>query len=399
VSPDDKDIDLTLAIFGPAGQTVTRIDNGYAGDTEVATDILLAESGRYIIEVGEFFNQPGRYTLSFVLTEEPLYGGGGRIETGQGIQSVLPINGQHLWLFDGTAEQLVSIVLEPEDNFDAILDLYGPDGRRLVALDEGFSGDAEVISGFALPITGQYSIMVRSFAGDGGSYALSLDEGGEDTLNYYDAGDLAYGDAKRETLRPHEAHAWFFQAKAGDEVMVEVAPLNDNLDLDIWLLDPGIKRLAAADSFLAGMAETIVLTLSQDGQYLVLVRDYFGEAGEYEIRLMAMPVATPEPVGMIQYDETMTAILAPGQTVIWFFNGNQGDVIDINLTPTDGNSDLIFLLQHPNGHTVLEVDEALANNAEELRSFTLTADGQWGIVVKEFFAAGGPYSLTVHETQ
>ena len=394
LTPEDEALDLTLAVISPSGQTVMRIDNGYAGASEVATDVLLNESGLYIVEVHEFFNESGRYSLSLVLTDTPLFGGGGRIDIGQNIQSALPANGQHVWTFDGVAGQPVSIVLTPADKFDAILNLYGPDGSRLVALDEGFSGDAEVISGFELPLTGEYRILVSSFAGDGGAYALSLDEGGESTLNFYDAGDLAYGEVKRETLRANEAHAWFFQGKTGDEIRVEVTPINSTLDLDIWLLDPNIRRLAAQDEFLAGESETIERILPGDGQYLILVRDFFGTVGEYEIRLAAIPVATPVSAGMLTYGETVEGVLASGQAALWTFAGREGDVVHISLAPTSGH-DLLFLVQDPTGNRVQAIDVGGAGEMEESDGFILTADGLWGVVIKEFFGNGGAYTLTV----
>ena len=80
-----------------------------------------------------------------------------------------------------------------------IRDSYGPDGQRLVALDEGFSGDPELLSGFALPTTGEYAVLVRSFSPQGGPYTLSLDEGEQPIANFYDAGDLVYGDVRPES--------------------------------------------------------------------------------------------------------------------------------------------------------------------------------------------------------
>lgn len=394
LTPEDSALDLTLAVISPSGQTITRIDNGYAGAGEVATDVLLDESGLYIVEVDEFFNESGRYTLSLVLTDTPLFGGGGRIDLGQNIQSELPANGDHIWTFDGEAGQSVSIVLTPDSPFDAILNLYGPDGRHLLSLDEGFSGDAEVVSGFALPLTGEYRILVSSFAGDGGAYALSLDEGGETLLNFYEAGDLLYGDVKRETLRASEAHAWFFQGKAGDEIVAEVVPIAGELDVDIWLLDPDVNRLDAQDEHLAGAAERIERILPRDGQYLILVRDFFGTAGEYEIRLSAMPVATPVSAGTLTYGQGIEGVLEPGQTALWTFTGRNGEVIDINLTPTDGH-DLLFFIQDPAGNRVQAIDGGGAGETEQIAGFTLTADGPWGIAVKEFFGNGGAYTLTI----
>lgn len=285
VTPEDKALDFTWTLYSPTGQTIAAVDNGYAGDAEVMTDQLLTDTGLYVIEIGEFFNAPGGYTMSLTLAREPLFGGGGEIQIGQTLESTLAPKAVHNWIFTGSAGELLTAVLTPQDQFDAILELYGPDGRQLISLDEGYSGDAELFSGVELPLTGQYTLVVSSFAGDGGRYALSLDAGGDDTANFYDAGDLAYGERQQETFQPYEAHVWFFTGQAGDNIAVQVTPLDDNLDLDVWLLDAAANRLAAQDAAQSGGAETMTFTLAQDGQYLIFIREVFGNAGPYEVAL------------------------------------------------------------------------------------------------------------------
>jgi hypothetical protein len=400
LEPDDAVLDLTLTLISPLGQTIAQIDSGYAGNTEVAADIYLTENGRYVVEVSDFFDLAGRYKLSLAIEEEPQYTNAGVIRPGQAIESELPVNTQHIWTFEGAAGSLVSIVLSPrDDQMDAILNLFDPNGSRLVALDEGFSGDPEVISGFELPVTGPYAIRVSSFADNGGRYSLSLDEGGEATKNFHDAGDLLYGDQKSETLNNSEAHAWFFQGRPGDEVRIAVRPLNDILDLEVWLFDPDVDRLTARDEFAAGDTETIEFILPQEGQYLILVREFFGEAGQYEIELAATPAAAPELVGRINYGEPVEGTLTPGQMALWLFSADADDVLDLALTPGSESEDVVLILQDPQGNTVLVVDESPAGQSETINGFTIPSDGEWSVVVESFFEEAGTYSLSVKRTQ
>ncbi|MCP5101347.1 MAG: hypothetical protein GY943_37855 [Chloroflexi bacterium] len=394
-SPDDKDIDLRIAIIGPSGQTITELDNGFAGDSEVLIDFLLLDTGTYLIEIDEFFNETGRYTLSLVLTDDPLFVEEGQITIGQTIQSDLPPNVQKVWRFNGTAGEQISIVLIPETPFDAILNLHGPDGTRLVGLDEGFNGDPELLSGYELPLTGDYTILVNSFAGDGGSYSLSLDTGGENTLNFHDAGDIVYDETKQETLQANEAHAWFFNGKQGDEIGITVTPLDGSMDMDIWLLDPDIERLDAQDNFLAGEAEQITHVLPRDGQYLILVSEFFGVAGNYEIYLSANAAETPTLAGTLEYGDIVDGTLASNQSVIWTFPAKAGDLIDISLSTTETSRDLNFYIQGPDGVRVKSVDATGTGEAESLPMFTIPTDGEWGIVIKEFYGDVTPYSLRI----
>ncbi len=399
-SPDNNEtLDLTLSIIGPSGQTITQLDNGFAGDTELVSDLFLATQGVYLIEVSDFFNESGRYTLSLVITDAPLFNDNGRIEIGQTIQSDIPPSGQKIWTFDGIAGELISIVLVPEDPFDAILNFYSPDGTRLVGLDEGFSGDSELLSGYELPVTGEYSIQVRNFTGGVGRYSLSLNRGGEDTINFYDAGDLTYGTTKRETLQESEAHAWFFDGKAGDEIDILVTPLDAALDLDIWLLDPDIERLTTQDVFSAGESESVNYTLPADGQYLILISEFFGTVGDYEIQLSANKVDTPVVAGSMEYGNSVAGTLSTDQSVVWYFNGQDGDLIDVELTTTEAEGDLILFVQSPDGNQIRTVDTLGSGDGESLFMFDITENGQWGIVVKEFFGDVMPYTLTISRSE
>jgi hypothetical protein len=394
LSPQAASLDLMMTLIGPSGQTVAEVDNGFAGEMETAVDRPLLENGLYLIEVSEFFNQPGGYTLSLSVTEQPVFTSGGEINLGQTVQSSLPADGEHLWRFTAEANTLVTIVLDPAD-FDVVLDVNTPDGLNLVELDEGFSGDVELVSGLTLPVAGEYTILVRSFAGDGGSYTLSLETGGDETLNFYDAGDLVYGETRQETLQENEAHAWFFNGRAGDEIMADVTPLDNNLDLDVWLLDPNLERLAAVDQLLAGQPEFLAYTLPQDGQFLLLVRDFFGEPGSYEIELTAASANAPLVVGTVNYGDTVQGALSPEQRVVWHFDGRTNDSITIQLQPTNDQNDLRLILLDPAGNSVQEIDLAGTGQPEQLANFTLTADGQWGILVEEFFGETAGYSLVI----
>lgn len=394
LQPGAAILDLTMTLISPSGQTLALVDNGYANDVETAVDQLVLERGLYVIEVGEFFNQDGPYTLSLVLTADSLFGGGGDIRLGQTMESELLANGEHKWLFSAEAGTLVSAVLDPLD-FDGILELYAPDGRQLATLDEGFSGDAEVVSGLELPLTGEYTIHVRSFSNDGGQYTLSLNEGGDNTLNFYDAGDLNFNEPRQETLQANEAHAWFFNGRVGESIIVEVVPLTDELDLDIWLLDPNVERLTAVDKLLAGQPEYLRFVLPQDGQFLVLVRDYFGEPGSYEITLKAIPTVAPQAAGTLNYGNMVNGTLTEQQGVIWWFDGRAGDKISILLQPDDPQQDLRFMLTSPAGGQVLKVDKEGGGQTEQLTTFTLPADGRWGIVVESFFGDAGSYTLNL----
>ncbi len=394
LAPEEENVDLTLTLIDPAGNVLTTVDDGYAGDLEVMSDVPLPDEGTYLIEAGEFFNEPGRYRLSLLVSDEPEIESGGIVEFGQEITAELLPDNRHLWYFDGIAGQSATLILTSlDENFDIILELRSPDDRPIIVLDEGFVGDAEVLTGYELPLTGQYSVVVRGFAGHGGMYTLTLDEGGESTTNFFDVGDLVYGDVRQESLRKDEAHAWFFDGIADNEISIEVTPSEPTMDLDIWLLGPDLQELVMKDEHLLGESEQIVFSLPVAGQYLILVREFFGEPGDYEISLNTEGVDPLEITGGIVYSDTVAGYLEPIKRDAWAFSGEADDVIDIVLTPISEDRDLVLILVDPAGNVVLSIDASLANSPERLVAFRLTSGGEWKIVVKEFFNEGSEYRL------
>ncbi len=394
VTPEDNTVDLTLNLIDPTGNVVSSIDNGYAGDVEVMTDIQLGASGNYVIEVAEFFNESAGYELNLLLANEPQFGGGGLIRFGQEVLAELPDNGEHVWVFEGTAGQAVTMVLTAStDQLDLILEFRGPDGSELMLLDEGFAGDPEILTGFELSVTGQYVIVVRGFAGRGGPYTLSLDQGGESTVNFYDAGDINYGEKRREYLREDEAHAWFFEGEAGDEITIEVFPLGTNLDMDLWLLDPELQQVATKDELLSGEPEKIEQVLPVNGRYLILVREFFGEPGEYEVSLDVRGGNILEIAGSITFSQTITGTLPAGKQTGWTFFGRVDELVDIYVTPLEPDRDIVLVLLDPNGNTAVSLDGSLAGIQEHLEAFRLASDGIWTIVIQEFFNDGCEYEL------
>ncbi|MEM6426693.1 MAG: pre-peptidase C-terminal domain-containing protein [Cyanobacteria bacterium P01_H01_bin.119] len=74
--------------------------------------------------------------------------------------------------FEGSSGQTVSISMTSED-FDPLLVLLGPDGEE-VAMNDDFGGTLNSNIVFTLPTTGTYTVIARSFSGQGGDYAVSV---------------------------------------------------------------------------------------------------------------------------------------------------------------------------------------------------------------------------------
>ena len=80
---------------------------------------------------------------------------------------------RHIYLFDGQAGQIVRIALDGQDNVDAVLTLYAPDGS-LIAADDDSGGERDaLLAGIRIGADGTYIVQAISSEG-GGPYALGL---------------------------------------------------------------------------------------------------------------------------------------------------------------------------------------------------------------------------------
>jgi hypothetical protein len=75
---------------------------------------------------------------------------------------------QASYTFKGTAGQTVTIILESVD-FDPVLSLLGPDDTE-VAFNDDFGGTLNSQIIFTLPTDGTYTVVAKSFSGQGGDF-------------------------------------------------------------------------------------------------------------------------------------------------------------------------------------------------------------------------------------
>lgn len=86
------------------------------------------------------------------------------------------------YTFEGTAGQALTIILESEE-FDPVLALLGP-GDAEIASNDDFGGTLNSTIIVELPEDGTYTVIARSFSGQGGDYALVVRASTEFEITY-----------------------------------------------------------------------------------------------------------------------------------------------------------------------------------------------------------------------
>lgn len=175
----------------------------------------------------------------------------GTIELDETVEGTLAEGESHAWTFkDGPA--FIDIVLQGDDELDAVLELYDPNNELITSVDSTFSGEAEEILGIEIEDDGDYTIVVRDYFDSGGGYSLTVtlsenqsSEGGGAIENIF-----LFVDDDGEPLGEGITSADLLLALLGDsyEITVWVAsvdgPLPDDSldDADLLIWDSGDYR-------------------------------------------------------------------------------------------------------------------------------------------------------------
>jgi hypothetical protein len=83
---------------------------------------------------------------------------------------------RHHWVFEGEAGDVVSIsMLAVSEGMDTYLELFAPNGVRVMVDDDSGTGSDAAIVAFELPLSGIYRIIARGHGDeDVGEYELRL---------------------------------------------------------------------------------------------------------------------------------------------------------------------------------------------------------------------------------
>lgn len=215
----------------------------------------------------------------------------GTIELGETVEGTMAENEAHSWTFS-QGPALVDIILQSGEDMDGILELYDPEGFLLAAADSSFDGEEEQLAGIPIPDDGDYTIVVRDFYEDGGSYSLTVDAAEPQDIDAVDQGELVVGEPVDGLLEEGEAHSFTFQIEGPSAVTINLQSSPD-IDGILALFDQENNLLAFVDDTLDGGEERLEdFSLADPGTYTVVVGDFFEDGGAYTLLLESV---VPEP--------------------------------------------------------------------------------------------------------
>lgn len=176
---ESREVDTFLVLFGPDDRFLT-VDDDSGGDLDaMIRRFVLPSSGIYnIVATSYGGSEEGSYTLELERTDtrrEPLELAGGTISAGETVTGELQDWTGDAWLFVGSEGDQVTISLE-SDEFDTVLEIWGPDLAPIESDDDGGVGTNSLIEDLRLPGPGTYNIVARGYSrGERGSYTLTVE--------------------------------------------------------------------------------------------------------------------------------------------------------------------------------------------------------------------------------
>lgn len=223
-------------------------------------------------------------------------------------------------------------------------------------------------------------------------------------LSIVDQGALTFQDLQGRTMPENTAHSWQLEIEAGDVITVSVAaPLDRDLALEIQ--DSEGETVVATNEGPAGQIEAIARqTFNEAGTYRVIVREAQQRASAYHIMALNQFNASLVFSGILNFGETESDQLEGFTDNFWFFRGEANTSVDITVSPTQNNRDVLFKVYGPDGALLTGsygpegwIDNGLNGEPEELLDFALPGAGLYAVHVGESSFERAGFTITVTE--
>ena len=235
---------------------------------------------------------------------------------------------------------------------------------------------------------GNFVVRVSGFAGDAGSYTItiSLAGGGGTTTGPTDAGSVINA---ADSLEANDEHAFPFTALAPTTVSIVVTPIGDlDVVVEVWSDAAEEELLEEVDASFG--AETVEFAAAEAGDYYFLVTGFNGAAGDYEVVLSG----TPDAIFELAYGDEVNGVVPDNGQIDFYFFGDAGDIFTVNVTSDENLDAVIEVVNFDTGDIEADVDDEFPGGTEVL-TFTLPADGLYIVRVRGFAGGAGAFSLVL----
>jgi hypothetical protein len=387
VDPATDSLDAVVDVLDAQGSSVLEggaLDNSFGLEE---TGPVLLSAGEYRVVVTGFADSSGEYDL----TLEGLTGAGAAsIAIGDAFVADLAADSSQAYAFAGTAGQLLAFAVLPNDDLDVVLTLLGHDGRELQTVDESFDDETLV---FTPATTGSYTLVVESYDGSPGSFAISLQTAGTGGGQSLSPGETVDGE-----LAANTPQAYRFTGFGGESLTFVVTP-DDDLDVVVSVLDVDGSELDSVDA--SYDEETVVFSPPADGEYTLLVESYDGSPGTYTVAFESSSAGSTTEYSTDSFDVSPipddgilleeSASIASGEAAVYTLSVPAYRPVTVYVQPL-GDFDAVVDIFDSEG-TLLQSQDFLFDVEEVL--FIPPYDDDFRVEVSGFDGVGGSYDIVI----
>jgi len=297
--PDEDTDTLTLGLYNQAGDDVLEILASNGITFTIEPPILTAAEEKALAAEEEAEAEPEPEATPEAseeeTTEEPAEPEPPMIRLIHTPLGNLQMSGTALVLLDDShGRNQVIVLAASKEGLDNTVDLL----LSLIPLDTSYeSAGCLVQDNLALCPTGISNEEVEAELLTGGQPGVEEAETPEEPeepdqpeeptepapdIDAVNQGTIELGDTVEGLLDSEESHAWTFNG--GPAVIDIVVQGDDEMDTVLELYDPDNNLITSADSTFGGEAEEIIgAEIEDDGDYTIVIRDYFDDGGGYTL--------------------------------------------------------------------------------------------------------------------
>ena len=344
--------------------------------------ITLAATGSYTLTIRGQGSQTGDYGFAIYDIPTPV---ATPITLGQTVDGEIAMPGEYdVYTFSGSPGQMLYFDMPYDYAWYLSWSLTSPSGVHV------FDSNSPEQGPIALTESGQYTLVVDGALDNVLPYQFTVQEVPTSSATPIMLGETVSG----ELVEPGEYDVYTLDATAGQLLYFNAPNYGGEGDSVRWrLVAPSGAQLFESDEF----ASRGPLTLTESGQYILVIDDYYDFnylSYEFTVFEVPAPVTTPITIG-----ETVSGeITSPGQFDIYTFDATAGQTLYFNSMSED---DLGWELTSPNGEQLFSIDYLQDQGPmllAESGQYTLKVLGKAELLPYQFVINDVPAAITTSIT-
>jgi large repetitive protein len=294
---------ISFTLISPSGKGVPNL---YLGSQPIP--VTLSEAGTYRVVIDSFGELTGNYSFRLLDLEDAI-----SLEMGANISGQLNLGFEtQLYKFPGSEGS--RLYFDTLSTTYASWVLYGPSNQ--IVTESTYFTDKEVV----LPSSGNYILSIRNSLDSPCNYQFQVIAAGE-SITDLNLGQLTAG----TVLLQGERDAFTFNGGIGQQIFFDV--VSGNSTIHAQLFSPAGVLMAD----LSSSANAVAVTLTEQGDYKILVDGYDSGTGDYSLlvsdHIKATNITLDTPInGQLEAD---------GTPQLFTIKGNVGQFLKFDINDAD----------------------------------------------------------------